>query len=260
MGQGFQALTEKEKQTLRLMLRGYDAKSLARHLDLSVHTVNERLRDARRKLQVSSSREAARLLLEREGRTPELLGDMALGDAPPGEEVDRSLQHQALAKTKTRFAWGIAGVVIMSLIIGIVALASLGGGALPDAEASPSATTTQPDVHQAAVVGAARDWLVLGDQGRWEDGRRSAAASIGAANTAERWAEVAAKVRGPLGAVRSRTLLSHDSVPAPPAGVEVVKFRTGFANRADVIETVSLVREDGAWKVVGIYMTANPPL
>ena len=34
------ALTEKEKQTLRLIVRGHDAKSVARSLGLSVHTIN----------------------------------------------------------------------------------------------------------------------------------------------------------------------------------------------------------------------------
>jgi DNA-binding CsgD family transcriptional regulator len=62
MSEGYRALTEKEKQTLRLLVSGYDAKSMARELGLSVHTVNERLRDARRKMAVSSSREAARQL------------------------------------------------------------------------------------------------------------------------------------------------------------------------------------------------------
>jgi len=52
-------LTDREKETLRLLLSGHDAKSIARELGLSVHTVNERLRDARRRLHVSSSREAA---------------------------------------------------------------------------------------------------------------------------------------------------------------------------------------------------------
>ena len=45
MAHNVHALTEKEKQTLRLLLAGHDAKSMARKLDLSVHTVNERLRD-----------------------------------------------------------------------------------------------------------------------------------------------------------------------------------------------------------------------
>lgn len=254
MAHGYQALTEKEKQTLRLILRGHDAKSLARHLDLSVHTVNERLRDARRKLEVSSSRAAARLLLEKEGRAPELLGDKLFGEAALAPSVEGVAQPDALAKTKTRFAWGIAGVAIMSLTLGFFALTSLMNGATPTADASPTAAPAQPSAHQAEVVGAARSWLMLGDEGRWEEGWRATAASFRQANTVERWADAATRVRGPLGAVRSRTLLSQDSVPAPPAGVEVVKFRTDFANKTGVVETVSLAREDGAWRVVGIYL------
>src|SRR3546814_20874743 len=78
---GIQALTEKEKETLRLLVDGHDAKSMARHLGLSVHTINERLRDARRQMSASSSREAARQLREIEGRHPEILRDKALGEA-----------------------------------------------------------------------------------------------------------------------------------------------------------------------------------
>src|SRR5262245_57702439 len=64
MQDDLQKLTDREKETLRLLLAGHDAKSAARFLGLSVHTVNERLRDARSKLGVSSSREAARRLAE----------------------------------------------------------------------------------------------------------------------------------------------------------------------------------------------------
>ena len=46
-------LSEREKEALRLLLVGHDAKSIAGTLGLSVHTVNDRLRDARRKLGVS---------------------------------------------------------------------------------------------------------------------------------------------------------------------------------------------------------------
>jgi DNA-binding CsgD family transcriptional regulator len=81
MADGYQALTEKEKAALRLLLGGHDAKSMATQLGLSVHTVNERLRDARRKLSVSSSKAAARLLREAEGAgaPPQLLGDRFSG-------------------------------------------------------------------------------------------------------------------------------------------------------------------------------------
>ena len=60
MAEGYQALTAKEKEALRLLLGGHDAKSMANQLGLSVHTINERLRDARRKLSVSGSKAAAR--------------------------------------------------------------------------------------------------------------------------------------------------------------------------------------------------------
>jgi DNA-binding CsgD family transcriptional regulator len=62
MRDGVEALSDREKQTLRLLLAGHDAKSIARELGLSMHTVNERLRDSRRKLGVASSREAAPML------------------------------------------------------------------------------------------------------------------------------------------------------------------------------------------------------
>ncbi len=48
MKQALDELTEKGKQALRLIVRGDNAKSIAAELDLSVHTINERLRVARR--------------------------------------------------------------------------------------------------------------------------------------------------------------------------------------------------------------------
>ena len=74
MMEGYQALTGKEKEALRLLLNGHDAKSMASHLGLSVHTVNERLRDARRKLSVSSSKAAARIVRDAETATPQSVG------------------------------------------------------------------------------------------------------------------------------------------------------------------------------------------
>jgi hypothetical protein len=50
----------------------------------------------------------------------------------------------------------------------------------------------------------------------------------------------------------SRAVISQENLPAPPHGYEVVKFRTRFANKADAVETVTLDREDGGWRVVGV--------
>lgn len=251
MAQGYQALTEKEKQTLRLMLRGHDAKSLARHLDISVHTVNERLRDARRKLEVSSSREAARMVLETEGTDPQKLADSEMGEAA-SPSIGLSVLSQP--STDNRFVLGIAGVAIMTVTLGILVLASLTvNGASQSENASPPGQT-EVAASESEVANAARAWLELGDQALWEDGWQATGAAFRQANTAARWAEVSKQVRSPLGAVRSRALISQENVPAPPAGVEVVKFRTDFANKLGATETLTLAREGGAWKVVGIYL------
>jgi hypothetical protein len=47
-------------------------------------------------------------------------------------------------------------------------------------------------------------------------------------------------------------MISHDDVPTPPHGYEVVKFRTNFANKANAIEKVSLERNGNDWRVAGV--------
>src|SRR3954454_12778284 len=124
MTKGYEALTEKEKQTLRLLLSGHEAKSMARHLGLSVHTVNERLRDARRKLSASSSKEAARMLRQAEGAGPESFGDAPIGGAgaePAGHQGDRP---GAGSSAKLRKAWAIGGLAMIALALVALALSA----------------------------------------------------------------------------------------------------------------------------------------
>src|SRR3546814_3009290 len=132
---------------------------MARHLGLSVHTINDRLRDARRKMSASSSREAARQLraLEREG--PENLGDRLLGDAvAPGME---QLRASAETRRMSRRAGWIVGAIIMSVSLALFALASLSGNAGTPAAAPSTAPAASP------AVAAARDWLALVDKRDW---------------------------------------------------------------------------------------------
>lgn len=251
--EGFWALTEKEKQTLRLIVRGHDAKSTARSLGLSVHTINERLRDARRKMAVSSSREAARLLLAAEGgegglpATPELLGDSGIGEDPAGRPEDREGAPIGAAGQAFRRPWILSGVLLMTLALGLLLFAALPHA--PSAPAAPVAVRVAPD---AEVVDAARQFLVLGDQGRWADSYRATGAAFRKLNSLQVWTSVSQKVRLPLGAMVSRDFLSQEELPAPPNGYQVVKFRTQFANKPEAVETVTLEREGAAWRVVGV--------
>ncbi len=254
------SLTEKEKQTLRLIVRGHDAKSIARALDLSVHTINERLRDARRKMAVSSSREAARLLLEAEGGDapvvpgPQNLGDNAIGDdlrAPTADQV--GAQIPGAERNRSLILTG----VLMTLALGLLALTSLPFTTTAPTNATPA--PTQVAMHGDAidpvnpeVVNAARAFLTMIEQKRWEDSYAATGTAFRKLNTLQVWTQVSEEVHARYGRVVSRTLLSQQNLPAPPAGYEVVKFRTIYANKAQAVETVTLDREDGKWVVVGV--------
>ncbi|MBO9580909.1 MAG: DUF4019 domain-containing protein [Sphingobium sp.] len=244
MTHGYQALTEKEKETLRLLGSGHDAKSMARHLGLSVHTVNERLRDARRKLAVSSSREAARQLRGVEDRTPQLLGDTPLGDASSAAN-DTQSDHQTERPGQPRRPRWLVGGVVMSFAPIVYALASLSGSA------QSAAPTTAATAAETATVAAARQWLTLLDAGDWKASYDATGKPFRDLNTSAVWADTSEHVRAPLGAVTSRSLIAVDHMPAPPHGYWVVKFRTNFANKANAVETLSLSWEDNRWKVVG---------
>jgi DNA-binding CsgD family transcriptional regulator len=244
---GYAALTEKEKQTLRLIVRGHDAKSTARHLGLSVHTINERLRDARRKLSVSSSREAARLLFEREGTDPQNLADEQIGEAARQEGVGQdgrpdSGQSGRVARSRT-------GVVTMSLALGFLAVV-----AVPQIASAPEGSAASVSARTAEVEAAARRFLTLIDQGNWDESYALTTSTFQRQNTSKVWAGVSEQVRPPLGALVSRTMISHEDVPTPPHGHQVVKFRTNFANKPNVIEKVSLERAGNDWRVAGIYI------
>lgn len=246
MTNGYQALTEKEKETLRLLVNGYDAKSMARHLGLSVHTVNERMRDARRKMATSSSREAARLLHELEGRTPEFFGDKDLGDASTAAPAQVILQPAQGFGNWRRTGWIIGGSV-MTIILALTALSALSGGADAPA-AAPSATSSA----QAPAASAALQWLALVDGEDWNGAWAETGQSFRQNNTVEGWTAAATGVRAKYGATSGRSLISSEWVPAPPSGYRIVKFRTMTSKQGVITETLSLAEEGGIWKVVGI--------
>ena len=78
----FSRLNAAERTVLDLLAQGHTAKSIATITDRSVGSVNERLREARRKTGVGSSRELARLLAAQENRD-ELIGMAEADDRAP---------------------------------------------------------------------------------------------------------------------------------------------------------------------------------
>lgn len=248
MTNGYQALTEKEKETLRLLVSGYDAKSMAQHLGLSVHTVNERLRDARRKMATSSSREAARLLHELEGRASEFFGDKGLGDASTAAQAQVILQPAQSFGNWRRTGWIIGGSV-MTIILALTALSALSGGADAPTAAPPVTSSAQSPAASAAL-----QWLALVDGEDWNGAWAETGQSFRQNNTVEGWTAAATGVRAKYGTTSGRSLISSEWVPAPPSGYRIVKFRTMTSKQGMITETLSLAEEGGIWKVVGIVI------
>lgn len=253
MTAGLDALTEKEKDALRLLLRGHDAKSSARELGLSVHTVNERLREARRKLGVTSSREAARRLLAEEGQNPEapheFHADKALGDAPEAAAAAGMTASATRRWVGQRPALALIGVLAMSLVLAALFLPASPLSVLPAAAPAP---VLAAETDAAAAARAAEAFLTLVDEGRWAESYAATGAEFRRLNTLAVWSEVSERVRPPLGKLLTRDLTGNEWVPAPPAGYRLIKFRSAYANGTQQTESLSLAWEDGAWKVAGI--------
>jgi DNA-binding CsgD family transcriptional regulator len=87
---GIETLSERQKQVLRLVAQNHQAKEIARLLGISESTVKTHMEEGRRRLDVATTREAARLLAAQEGVSPSpsalpLQGGYPLGgmDQPP---------------------------------------------------------------------------------------------------------------------------------------------------------------------------------
>lgn len=138
---GIERLTERQKEALRLLFNGHDAKSAAARLGISVHTVNQHLGEARKHLGVSSSRSAARLLAQSEGSIPKNEGPYGLGVVVPN--YDRPNLASAAAGRRWAFAGGVAMILFSFAVLGFM---------FAKAGESSVATMTAPKVVSVSPV------------------------------------------------------------------------------------------------------------
>jgi DNA-binding CsgD family transcriptional regulator len=258
MTAGYEALTEKEKETLRLLLGGHDAKSIARHLGLSVHTIHERLRDARRKMVVSSSREAARLLHRIESQAPELLGDKPMGDAARSAPTHPEPQSPRSAGEWRRAGW-IVGGLAMTISLALLALLAQSSPSLSSGGNWPSSTPVSipasvapTSTSEAAATEAARHFRALLDQDDWAGSWKATHTSFQLLNTVEWWAQASQSVRKRLGKPLTRELAGVDFTAAPPNGYWAIRFKARYSKQGSVVETLQLASEGGSWRLAAI--------
>ncbi|MDJ0978323.1 MAG: DUF4019 domain-containing protein [Erythrobacter sp.] len=236
-------LTQKEKDVLRLLVRGHDAKSTALSLGLSVHTINDRLREARRKLDVTSSREAARLLYEAEAADPQKDARTLLGDANAARETDPD-QVAAVSDRAILLTGGFVLMLSFTLAAAMLAVSALSDDRPPGDPATPLETAQLQEFERSALA-----WLALVDASDWTASFAAAGQSFQEPNTVQTWREASEQARVPLGAVIERETVTADYVNAPPHGYVIMEFRTDFAKRSGATEKVTLEREGapGKW-------------
>lgn len=256
MADGVASLTDREREVLRLLLAGHTAKSAAAELDLSVHTVNDYLREARKKLGVASSREAARILGEQEEQTPQTAPQNTapeqIGIADTTPATDNPMPSETRDR-RNRVTWIIGGTLMFTAVIAAALLAS-SSASHNAAEDEMEASLEQGTQAEAA----ARDWIKLVDAGDYRESWAQAGAIFKSAVTADAWARQVTPVRQPLGEVVSRNLKGIDapaSLPGAPKGeYRIVTFDTDYASAAGAVETVVLAKSGGKWGVVGYFI------
>lgn len=267
------ALSEKEREALRLLLAGHDAKSTARLLGVSHHAIHDRLRSARLKLGTTGSRQAALLLRGSENVTPDQVMHKPIGGATDAD-FPKGPSSANMKRLGSSWTHGRnAGLIIMFVSILIVAatVAIISDAAAPSqylraaetqalvAEAdvaSPAEASSRegpaeriaPD--QARSILSAQEFLSLFDQGKAAESYAAAAPALRNAYGIELW-ELAAAIRATEGGAQRRTLVDvkNDASPANPAfeALEILTFDTTMLNGKHLVERLVMARIGGGW-------------
>lgn len=193
------ALSEKELEILRLLAGGHTVKSIAAQLGRSEASINERLREARRKTGVGSSRELARMIEAQKNRDTK--SDLS-SPADPAEAPS--------VPRKTGFGW-TKGRIAMAFLLPAAAL----GLALA------AGTATMPEAAETAEVAAATPlagkWSL--DVARLPENERPVAVTITFEPLTDgRMHTVVRSDFGDGGTIMAISTAAMDGVPVPVGG------------------------------------------
>ena len=122
-----------------------------------------------------------------------------------------------------------------------------------------AACTSDPIEASHSPQSAAEAFLLLIDQGNYQESWEEASAWLRNNVDAEQWAEHAGSYRQPLGVVDHRKFKSiefHESLEDIPVGkYDLVFFDSSLADNSDASEMVGLMLDDDSmWRVIG-YQT-----
>jgi DNA-binding CsgD family transcriptional regulator len=194
-----EVLSEKELEILRLLAGGHTVKSIAAQLGRSEASINERLREARRKTGVGSSRELARMIEAQKNR------DTKSDLSPPGDPAEASSVPR-----KTGFGW-TKGRIAMAFLLPAAALALV----------LASGTATMPETAETAQAAAATPlagkWSL--DVARLPENERPVGVTITFTPQADgRWHTLVWIENRDGGTIKAESTAATDGVPVPVGG------------------------------------------
>jgi len=134
--------------------------------------------------------------------------------------------------------------IAFALLIAAPAFAQVKAG-------SSTAMTPTPDDR-------AKQWLSLMDDQNYADAYKQMGVVARDKVSAEGFSKTVGGVREPLGAMSSRALKDvrlTKTLPAMRDGqYAIVRYDSTFAHKAAVVESVTLISENGGWSVIGYFI------
>lgn len=116
--------------------------------------------------------------------------------------------------------------------------------------------TAAPDEHE--VAGAAKIWLTLVDAKNYPESWKDAADIFQQGVSEAKWDSMVGAIRNKVGVVKSREFQSAQftkTLPGVPDGdYAIVSFQTEFETKGASTEVITLVHENGKWKVGGYFI------
>lgn len=233
------ALNDNELEILHLLANGHTAKSIAASLGRSEAAINERLREARRKTGVGSSRELARLL------DAQKIWDKNI-DLParqPSDDTPDQPRTRGLKWTKGRIAMLIA---LPAALLGLAVVAGTTDRAAEAPKTAPAPATPSPLVGRWAL-----------DVSRIPAGERPQAVTIAFAVSSDGQWTTHVEIIDPDGRKRyADSTARPDGVSVPVSGtmvfIDTVSLRQPEANTL-----VMTLGKDGKPFSTRVYTIAN---
>lgn len=232
----FAALTEKELEILRLLAAGHTVKSIAAGLGRSETSINERLRDARRKTGIGSSRELARLL------DAQKIWDKNFGLPTHGSMPLDPVQPPTTGLSRSK------GTIIMLIAMSVAAAGLVFGAAGPAHLAAPPQAVAVAATRQPPLAGS---WAL--DVMRIPAEERPRRVTMTFRVSADQHWTTMVEIVAPDGTVsRAESTAALDGVPVPVSGnmafIDTVSLRQPAPNTL-----VMTIGKDGAAVSTRVY-------